>query len=619
MASKRAQREEQIVRRYLELLADSRGNAARGRKSIEHIAEDFDMSAEKLRAYRDGNTTAVGADFVTAFAKLLGRDTGGLAGIEIDDTMGFADPSSNGWYGALMAEESARTAKMRTFSLIDTTRPEAHSALSCYSEMGVTGAVGEDMRYGGGFEPVVFKGSQVTRGAICDDATHINQNLFPDDQKLQAFRGMAKYGNQFGEHGLGMRGGRQYIETFVPRHARTMMIHRDNDGTYDPNYAFKQVIPGHVDPIAKFPAWKIAHFANKIGWGDLYGESIFACGLRSWMQVESMESAMIVRRMERASLRYKHVVDVGMVDGGDDSVTKHLGDYRSRHRKLKTIDTSRNMRNQRISMPGEDDIIIGKRDMQSPADVSVLAGDAYIEAIGDFNHFFNKFLAGLGPPKAHLGIEGEDSKSGVNDKTIVFARKVRAMQIRFIGSGLQQLYWVSMLLRGIDPRSVKYVIFPPSLGTRDELMRAQTQLAHATTIQYLAKAFGQTGEQPSIAWFLRYIMNLDEETVATLELPGMLSKVTMPAGGGAGFKNDPPAGGSKEAARQQEMADVALGSPEVQKQIDYMDFLIGERMIQMRHPKAVEALWRHQQSATKPFGQHFDAVVRSLGITELRV
>lgn len=612
-------RSEEIVRRYLELLSDNPGNKQKtGQKSIESVASNLHVDADKLRAFRDGNSFALDRDAVAMFSKMLGNNTDGMAGITIDDSAGFADPSTGGWYGQMIDHESIRTAKLRTFALIDKTRSEAHSALNCYADLGVTGNVGETSRYGGGFEPVVFDGSIATKDMFAKEANNINQILFPDDQKWQAMRGMCKYGDQYGELGLGVRNGRQYIDRFRPLHARSMQIHRGPGMAFDPTFAFKQVIPGQLDPIAKFPAWQIAHFKNTVGWGDLYGEAIFDCGLRAWMQVESMEASMIVRRLERASLRLKHTLDLGMADS-EEQMKKMMDDYRASNTKIRTIDNSKNMRNQKVSMPVEGDHIVGKRTTESPADISILDGDQYIEAIGDFVHFFNKWLSGLGPPKAHLGYEGDDSKTGVNDKHIVFARKVRAMQLKFIASGLNHLYWVSMILRGIDPRSVRYVIFPPSLGTRDELIAAQVQLAHATTIQYLAKAFGQSGKQPSIGWFLKYVMGYDDEVVESLKLPGMLVKVqsTNPGGAGAGFKNDPPAN-AKEEAEFEAMAEAAKANPELTGQRSVVEFLLEERMIAERHPKMVAKLWIEQQKMTKPFSGFFGDAVRSMGITELR-
>jgi hypothetical protein len=612
MASVRQTREREVVRRFLEHLANTGTRSKTGQKTIEDLAEEVDIAPEDLRKFRDGNNESLDKTFITAYAKLLGRGDVNYTGYEIDDSLGFADPSTGGWYGAWIAEEYQRQARLRMFQLIDNTRPEASSACDAWADLGVTGNISGDARYAGGFEPICHPSS--TQGLVNTmDAVsqNINQNVFPDDEKWKAFRGIAKYGSQFGEIGLGMQGGRNYIEGIRPLHCRTIMAHRSPDGLYDPAKAWKQVMPGrsYADPNAYFAEWQIMHLRNATGWGDVYGRSIFDPCLRSYVQVESMEAAMIIRRLERASLRLKHIIDVGMIDGGDLAVNKYIDAYRNRNKKIRTIDNQRNHRMQKISHPSEEDVMVPKRDANSPADVSVLAGDASIGEITDFSHFFNKMLAGFGPPKAHLGYESDTMRSVITDLHIVFARKVRRMQLHFI-AGLQQLYYLSLIFKGIDPRKARYTIFPPSLATRDELLRAQVQLAHATTCQYLAQAFSLTGKVPSIQWMLKYVMGMDMEAIDALDL----KDVIQPSGGGAGFKNDPPKGDPKE---NQMMAWAAMSSPDVQEQSEHLRFMFEERAMALRLPSA--ATWLEKHTMSRPFDGKLERILPLLGITELRV
>lgn len=606
-------RKQEVVRYHLKQLADSSGNSVEGRKSIETIADEMEIDAEVLRDYRDGNTAALTQPFINAFAKLLGNPDAGMSGVNVDDANAFADPSNGGWYGALMAEEAQRSARLRTFQLIDQTRPEASSACDCWADLGVNGGIGEDARYAGGYEPVVHDANRDEKAVLQQASQKINAELLPDDKKWLVFRGLAKYGDQWGELSFEKQGKYFGMDKLVPRHPRTMYVHRDpKSGEQSFAKAYKQVLPGRTDAFAWFNAAEIVHFANIKNWGDLYGESIFDPCLRSYIQIESMEAGMIIRRLERASLRYKHIVDVGLVDGGDKDVRKYLDDYRARYKKIRTVDGSRNYRTQKISMGPEEDVIIPKRDNESPADVEVLVGDQYIEQIGDFMHFFAKWLAGLGPPKAHLGYEADTMRSVITDLHIVFARKVRRMQIKFI-AGLNHLYWVAMVLRGIDPRGVRYSLFPPSLGTRDELVRAQVQLAHATTCRYLAQAFGQTGKQPSIQWMLSHIMGMDEETMDGLELTDVIQQVTPGAP-----KNDPAANPSKDSARKEaELIAGVLGSnPFVTEQTDRLQFLLDERALSLKLPSAMESLKR--KTLTAPFaGEDFNQFALSMGAKRL--
>jgi hypothetical protein len=171
------------------------------------------------------------------------------------------------------------------------------------------------------------------------------------------------------------------------------------------------------------------------------------------------------------------------------------------------------------------------------------------------------------------------------------------------------LYWLSMMLKGIDPRTARYTIFPPSMGTKDEMMRAQVQLAHATTVNYLLKSFSLGGKIPSIQWVLRYIMGMDEEAIDALDL----KDVIQPAAGGAGMKNDPPANDPKEHAI---MIGVAQANPDVLEATDHLQWMLEERAIEMRTPKAMA--WLRQRSHYQPFQGQFEQIVRMLGITELR-
>lgn len=610
--SVRATREASSLRRFLTLLADSDAVAKPNAKSIDTVSSEWGIHADRLRDFRDGTAESLDRATVTILNKLLGRDDHGMLGVNMDEVMGFADPFGGGWYGAMLAEETQRQARLRMYQLIDRTRPEAHSALHCWADLAITGNITDSGKYGGGFEPVAPDASQAAVELLKRIESNVNGRLMPDDKKLQAFRGMAKYGDQFGELGIVERGGRYDIDRIYPRHPRTMYVARGPDGvSYDPSYAYKQMLPGRTEPVAKFPEWKIAHFANTESWGDVYGTSIFDPCMRSYLQVEAMESGMIIRRLERASQRYKHIVDVGLVDGGDDALRKFQREYRNLHRKALTVDGSKNFKMQKISMPPGEDFYIWKRDKDSPADIDILKGDEYIEQIGDVMHFWKKWLSGLGPPSSHLGYDDAASKTGVNDKHIVFARKVRRMQLKFV-SGLNHIYWVSLMLRGVDPRTVRFTIFPPSMGTRDELIQAQMQLARATTVQYLGAAFAQTGEMPSIPWFLRYVMNYDDGVIDKLQL-----KKVIPKGSGSpGFKNAPPKNvKDKRNEREREMARHVQDIPAVQEQVRVLDFMLEERAIALKLPEAADGVRRMIQPA---WAADFDSVARSMGIKELR-
>lgn len=220
-------------------------------------------------------------------------------------------------------------------------------------------------------------------------------------------------------------------------------------------------------------------------------------------------------------------------------------------------------------MPAGEDFYVPKKNKESVGDVTAVEGDAHLDEIADFMHFFNKGLAGLGPPKHHLGYEQDTMRSVGTELTMVFARKARWMSSNFI-AGLQHLYWIELLLAGRDPRKTKYVIFPPSLGTRDELIRAQIQQAHSTTCKQLADAFSKTGKMPDHAWFLRFIMNMDDEAIAAADLVDVIAK------GGKQQKPNGPKIGKNELDA---MLATVLQSEEAAAELRYLRFLLEDRTI----------------------------------------
>lgn len=592
-----------IVRTYLSALRDDPEDR-KARNTLQYTAREHGVPIRDLRSFREGKDAALPAIVVNTWAKLLGTD---------GDINGFAadiSPIERDWYQrTILGGQGTRLDRYGQYDTIDSTRPEAASALDAWADIVVTGGVGDEGRRRNAFEPEVEGEGQVRlRAAMSDIADHVNRFLLPDEQKLMLVRDMAKYGDQFEQIGID---GQRNVARLVNMPVRTMWVKQQPDGTIDPADAYAQVLPSQQNKeVASWPAWKIVHFANRKSRSDLYGRSIFESCLRSYIQIEAMEAAMIIRRLERAPLRMKHVLDVGHL-ASEQEIQRNKEEYRKRNRKLRTVDGNKNFQMQRINMPADEDYLVAKRDKDSPADIVPVEGDAHIGEIADYIHFFNKWLSGLGPPKAHLGYEADTMRSVVTDLHIVFARKGRRMQMQFI-RGLNHIYWLAMILRGIDPRRVRYAIIPPALGTRDELIRAQVQVAHAQTVAFLAKAFSTTGKQPSIGWFLKYVMNLDEETIAALDMADVLNlsqgSLDSPSGASAN------SGHNKGEAT--EMADAALSNPEIIAEVNRARFLLTERAIDQRKPEVMGLQW---PLADNPFGHHFEDVVQSLGIKELKV
>lgn len=597
MPAKATRPQAHLVRSYLRALPDRPGQSPAKVSTLQSVAREHELPIGKLRQFRDGRDSALSKSVVTTWAKLLGSDD--------DIALGGDDPLNREWYRTLMCLDNTREANYRVYETIEETRPEAARALDCWADIVCTGSVGED-RYGGGFEPNYNGDKAWERKLLNVIAEEINTHILPPAELLMLVRDVAKNGDDFEQVGITRELGQPRISRLVNMPTRTMHYHKQEDASIDPEQAFKQIPPGKIEPSAYFPQWKIVHFANKYSRADLYGRSVFWSARRSWIQIEALEAGMMIRRLERAPFRLKHTLDVSHCSSQKE-IESAIDAHRLRHKKAKTIDGNRNFHNQKISMPADEDLFLAKRTPDSPADIEGLQGDAKLADIDDFLHFFNKWLGGLGPPKSHLGYEADTVRSVGTELHVVFARMGRRLQMKII-HGLVHLYWLSLILRNIDPRTVPFTIYPPAVGTRDELLRAQVQLAHATTVRYLGQTFGMTGKMPSEKWFLQYIMGLDDEVIDKLELVDVLQQ---PRGGSVTGRDGP------KPKESREMAAGAFLSGDVQDEIFKTQFFLNERAIGLRKPELLRggAIEQYQWLRPHdPFGPHFDAVVQSLGM-----
>lgn len=549
-----------VVREYLNALEDS---------ELSRECEANALAKDDVLAFRAGRDDALSGPVVVTWSKLLGNGSS----IETNS------PTTNwgSWYTENYTREQARLNRYRQYDIMEATRGEAERALTATADMVVTGSVGEQHSYGGGFHPHAVDPNDSRKEILRDIGIRINQRLLPEDQKHILVRDMAKYGDWWEQIGLDKENRQTHITKLLPMPVRELRV-LPNPTPASMYGLFPEGL-NNTEPSATWPAWKIASFCNQMSRADTYGRSAYFASLRSWVQVEAMESGMIIRRLERAAMRYKHTLDLTGL-----STEKERRDARQKYRmdtkKRKTIDTDGNLQMQNISLPPGEDFIVGRAGKDGQADVEAIQGDANLDQIADFNHFFSRYLSGLGPPKHQLGYEQDTMRSMGTELHIIFARKCRGIQMKFI-KGLTHLYWVELLLRRIDPRDFPFVIFPPAMGTRDELVRAQVQLAHATTVRYLAEAFSRTGEMPSINWFLRHILNLDDEAISSLDLVKVLADI-------AKIPNSTDKAIGDGEGRMMQLK--ALESPEVAAEMRYTRFVLNERALSMMKPAEYAAL-----------------------------
>lgn len=496
-------------------------------EALDKASQKFNIDAKSLAKFRDGQNAALPATVVTLLATAMGRE-GDLMGTYFDPDLGKLVDDGDKLVHALI-ERNSDDAKLRYFDRIERDRPEVRSAMDAWADMATSGAVGTSIDEIPLFEPKVV-GSTVRgqrfQSVLNDLHDKVSTRLLPWEKKWMICRGMSQYGREWGEIALKQTESGQFeVDEICPRHVRTMRVNRKPDGKIDFNQYYEQFDPCTNKQYTTFPFWKILHFARGTRWCQDEGEGVLDGLVSTNIKLSALENAMLIRRVENSARERVFLHDTTGMDS--DATRKYIDDQKRSNKRLKTIDRNAKTDVLQIAQPtGTDHHVPSKKD--SANDVKVLQSDPNIDKIDDFKHLHATFRAGLGPPNAHLNYEGDTMKSVVTDLHIVFARKVRRLQINYLAQE-KKLYDLMLILRRIDPRSQKYIILPPTLGTRDDLIQAQVANTYASVVRNLATAFSLTGEVPTIEWFLRTFMNLTDEEYESLELAPVVAPIKTDA------------------------------------------------------------------------------------------
>lgn len=571
-------------------------------ETVEAVSREWSQPMGVLKRFRDGDNRALPAPIVNAWAKMLGGDGIISAG---------QSPVDQDWYLKMIEEPETQYRRMEIYEEIIRTRPEARSAAEAWADIAITGSSSGMDTSGNAFDAEYSGTDKFIHDVVVECNNVINRHLLPNEQKLMLARDMAIYGKQFEQIVLRRDADGLDIERLVNMPVKSMHFNRQDNGTFDPQKAYYQQFPHETEPSAYFPIWKIAGFVNRFSRSTPEGESFLASSLRTYIEVEAMEQSLIVRRIERAALKYKRTLDGGLCQTQDE-LEAMLERAKIRDRKISTITRDGKHGMMRISTPPDMDLYVVKKDKESPADISTLEGDGNIGQLADFEHFWGKWMSGLGPPKTHLGYEAGVQRAVVSEQHIVWARRGRRFQMHFV-AGMRHLFWLRMLLRGVDPREAPITIWPPSMGTKDELLRAQVMQLQSQTVKNLSESMSKTGKQPSIEWMLQYIMMLPQDAIDDLELaPALQIKST------GGQPSTGSGSGTPRGREAMELAAHALQDPEVQMQARVVEMLIQERALKMRKRDWMGAVDRAMiDSYSQPFDGSFRDVVETFGIQKL--
>ena len=327
----------------------------------------------------------------------------------------------------------------------------------------------------------------------------------------QIGRRCPKYGNEFrevlidGDNIIGLK--------LLPDH--TMWPRMDDKGSRVPGYE-QRLIDGFGTPTM-FTEWEILHFA--FGEIDGYlGTPMFACVRKDWKRLNACLDMMVFARLGKSFARWIHHVPVGSNDPAD-AKDKAINDYISKTTKAPMYNTSTSSV-ENWEMPeglftnhylADDGTNRGKVEMLDPQ-------NAQLQHLGDIEHIMDRIITASGIPKRYFPFEGSTpklSEGGGSSEDKHFACALMYLQM-ILKKGLAELFDRQLLLKGIDPMSVRYVIRMADINTTDQLRGAQTEVALAAVMERLLKLYPEMREKLPV--MLREFTKLSDASYSELSV-----------------------------------------------------------------------------------------------------
>mgnify|MGYP001594869366 CR=1 FL=1 len=316
-------------------------------------------------------------------------------------------------------------------------------------------------------------------------------------------------------------------------------------------YGYEQWNPETGGKEADFFPWQVVHYATKIRPEDIYGRSMLFGVRRTYRQLQTIEDAVVVNRLTRATMRYVRTVPTpNMTAEAAHKFVDKMQSIQGRRRRWDPNTGKLILEN--APLAEETDFWVADMGNGVKGDVQTLAGQAGSERIEDVEYFQRKMFAGLRVPPSYLGWE-KDAGGKAQSVTIdiAFARMVRRAQLTH-GMGVRRIFDTEIALAGTDPATVEYDLMYAPIATVDEMRRWQTELLKVQ----VASLMKQGGLVLDDEYLLRHVLEIEEEYVDALikkaeeekkrqdELANQIASGAVPGAGGAlpGVPGGQPAG-----------------------------------------------------------------------------
>lgn len=329
----------------------------------------------------------------------------------------------------------------------------------------------------------LFDGEAISADKIKTAQMEINrltQRLDLRPESWQIARRTPKFGNEFREVVIDWDKLEVADFKLLPEH--TMWPNVDKAGNRIPGY--QQRLDGNVagKPI-EFTDFEVIHFA--FGELDGYlGTPLAGSARKNWKRLNMAEDVTAIARLIRAFVKFVHKVPVRGQSVKDDQ--EAITAYKDKITKIGVFNQdAKSIENWEAPTDVKSDFFIpddgskrGGVDMLDPR-------NDQLKDMTDVEYFRDVHIAALTVPKRYYPFESATpklSEGGGSSEDKHFACTLMLLQM-ILRKGFAALFDRQLLLKGIDPRSVRYIIRMGDINTTDQLRTAQTQLALSKVAQ----------------------------------------------------------------------------------------------------------------------------------------
>jgi hypothetical protein len=263
-----------------------------------------------------------------------------------------------------------------------------------------------------------------------------------------------------------------------------------------------------------FDSWQIAHF--RIVSDDTflpYGKSLLEPSRRIWKQLNLIEDAMLVYRIQRAPERRIFYIDVGNISAND--VPGFMQKAKDILKRSPLVDASGNVDLRYNVHSQEEDYFLATRGRDSGTRIETLKGAENLGDIDDVRYVQSNLIAALGIPRAYLTFEEQlQGKTTLSQEDIRFAKTINRIQ-KFAVSELNKIAMIHLYALGYtdveDLTDFKLLLTNPS--TVNEQMKLELMNTRFTTYTSAIQSVGMDRKTAQ-----RKILRLTDDEIKEINL-----------------------------------------------------------------------------------------------------